>query len=107
MSKVVLCVRFRTKPGQKEVFRKHLYRAINAMKEEKAFVNTIVHDFIDEPNDLLLYEIWHGTRDSWMREEFTRPYRQPYESIVTELIEERTVNWLTPVGEWGSTLLNE
>ncbi len=104
--KVVICVHFKTKPGKKQEFRDHVIKTIEAMKSEPAFVNTIIHDHLDRQDEIVLYEIWHGTRDNWFKEEMPRPYRRPYEDGLAELIEERRVDWLTPTAEWGSTLLS-
>ena len=103
---IVLYVRFRVREGRLDDFRNHLYKTIEAMKGEPAHVNTIVHVSLDRPNEVMLYEIWHGTRESWMREEFPRDYRKPYEAGLDQLIEERVVEWLIPHKEWGSSLLS-
>jgi quinol monooxygenase YgiN len=102
---IVLYVRFRVRPGRMEDFRSHLYKTIEDMKGEPAHVNTIVHVNLDQPNEVLLYEIWHGTRESWLREEMPRDYRDSYEAGLDDLIEERTAEWLIPLQEWGSSLL--
>ncbi|MNW67018.1 hypothetical protein D3C74_455450 [compost metagenome] len=54
----------------------------------------------------MIYEIWQGTRESWIQDELTKPYRAEYEGALTNLIDDRIVSWLEPVGEWGSTLTN-
>ncbi|MBA2939634.1 antibiotic biosynthesis monooxygenase [Paenibacillus sp. CGMCC 1.16610] len=101
---VVLNIRFKTKPGKKEEFRTQLSSLIQVMSVEKAFISAILSDDLDQPNDLVIYEIWEGTRESWLQEEFTKPYRKEYEGTLGELIEDRMVSWLEPKGEWGSTL---
>lgn len=103
---IVLYVSFRVRPGRKEEFLAHLYKTIEDMKFEPAHVNTLVHENLDRPNEIVLYEIWHGTRESWLREEMPRDYRAPYEAGLAALIEERTVHWLIPKREWGSALLS-
>lgn len=101
---VVLNIRFKTKPGKKEEFRTALSSLIKEMSVEKSFISAIVSDDLDQPDDLVIYEIWQGTRDSWLQEEFTKPYRKNYEGTLGELIVDRSVSWLEPKGEWGSTL---
>lgn len=101
---IVLNIRFKTKPGKKEEFRTQLSSMIQVMSVEKAFISAILADDVDQPDDLVIYEIWQGTRDSWLQEEFTRPYRKDYEGTLGELIEDRIISWLEPKGEWGSTL---
>lgn len=98
--KVVLYIRFKTKFGKKEEFRRHRHEVIETMKEEPAFINAIIHDDPDHPGDIVIYETWHGTRESWFKNEFTKPYRAPYEKLLTELLDERVVVFLNPVDEW-------
>lgn len=100
----VLIVTFDTRPGQKEAFRTHLYTLVGQMKAETHFVNTIVHDDLDKPDRLILYEIWSGSRERWQRDEPQKAYRKDYESGLGDLLEDRTVQWMTPVAEWGSSL---
>lgn len=100
----VLIVTFNPRPGQKEAFRLHLYRLVNAMKAEPHFVNTIVHEDLDHPDRLVLYEIWSGSRERWQSEEPQKPYRTTYEQGLSDLLADRTVQWMTPVAEWGSSL---
>ena len=102
----VLIVTFDAKPGKKEAFRKHLYTLVGEMSGEEHFVNTIVHDDLDIPDRLVLYEIWSGSRGRWHRDEPEKSYRKAYEQGLSDLLSERTVQWMTPVAEWGSSLTN-
>ncbi|HEX9461212.1 MAG TPA: antibiotic biosynthesis monooxygenase [Alphaproteobacteria bacterium] len=96
--KIVLVVRFQTKPGKKEQFLKHhLSKLLDTMSAEANFVNVIVHNNLEKPNELVVYETWIGTRETWLRDEFPRPYRKPFEQVLSELVDERSVDWLTPV----------
>jgi quinol monooxygenase YgiN len=103
---IVLNIRFKTKPGKKEAFRESLFSLIQVMSSEPTFVNAIVHDDIDNPNDLIIYELWQGTKESWLAEELPKPYRKEYEEKLAELLEDRIISYLEPIGEWGSQLTN-
>jgi len=103
---VQLNIRFKAKPGKKEEFRKELYSLIEEMSSEKAFISAIVSDDLDQPDDLIIYETWQGTRDSWLAEEFIKPYRKNYEGTLGDLIVDRSVSWLQPNREWGSHITN-
>ena len=100
---IILYVKFRTKSGKREDFKRHLFDLIEIMRKEPAFVRTIAHDHPDDPNDISLYEIWRGTRETWLRDEKTKPYRAPYEKIGSEVLESRTIEWLIPTNQWDST----
>jgi quinol monooxygenase YgiN len=101
---IALIVRFRCRPGKKEALRKSICSVIDVMAREADFVNALLHESLDDPDQLVVYEIWKGTRESWLRYQLPRPYRQEYERNVAELLESRTVDWLVPVAEWESTL---
>ncbi|MFC3846847.1 antibiotic biosynthesis monooxygenase, partial [Paenibacillus sp. MAH-36] len=66
---------------------------------EIIIISDILSDDMDQPNDLVIYEIWQRTRNSWLQEEFTKPYRKNYKGTLGELIEDRVVSWLEPKGE--------
>lgn len=105
-SQIILNIRFKIKSGKKEAFRDNLFAMISNFKSEPNFVNAIVSDDLDHSDDLVIYEIWQGTRESWVQHELTKPYRTEYEGELTNLIDDRIVSWLEPVGEWGSALTN-
>ena len=101
-AQVVLIVRLRCKPGKKEAFRQSLSAVIDVMSQEADFVNAILHESLDYPDQLVVYETWQGTRESWLREQMPKPYRREYEQQVAELLEARTGDWLVPLAGWGS-----
>lgn len=105
-NQVILNIRFNIKPGKKEEFRNSLYSLVEVMSKEPAFINAIISDDIDKPDDLVIYEIWQGTKDSWLQEELPKPYRKKYDESLGELLEDRIISFLTPTGEWGSNLTN-
>ncbi|PAF36485.1 antibiotic biosynthesis monooxygenase [Terribacillus saccharophilus] len=103
---VQLNIRFKAKSGKKEEFCKELFSLIEEMSSENAFISAIVSDDLDKPDDLIIYETWQGTRDSWLTEELIKPYRKNYEGRLSDLIVDRSVSWLQPMGEWGSHITN-
>jgi len=105
--KVVLYVRFKTKAGKKEESGRHLHALVEIMKVEPAFLNAIIHDDPEQADDIVIYETWQGTRESWLKNEFTKPYRAPYEKLLAELVEERVIVFLTPVEEWYRNVREE
>ncbi|SDW10670.1 putative quinol monooxygenase [Paenibacillus sp. CF384] len=101
---VQLNIRFTAKPGKKDEFRKELSSLIEEMSSEKSFISAIVSDDLDQPDVLVIYETWQGTRESWLAEEFTKPYRKNYEGTLGNLIVDRSISWLEPKAEWGSQI---
>lgn len=103
-NQIILNIRFKVKPGKKEEFRKQLFTLADIMSNETNFVNAIIHDDMDQSEDIVIYEIWKGTQESWLQEEFPKPYRKEYEGVLSELLTDRIVSWLIPIAEWGSNL---
>ena len=95
--RVVLLVRVQAKLGKKAQFLAQLKKVVETMCAEANFVNAIVYHNLEKPNEVVVYETWMGTRESWSRDEFARPYRKPYEEVLLELVDDRSVDWLTPV----------
>ncbi len=105
-NQIALSIQFKIKPGRKEAFRDALVTLVDIMSKEPSFVNAIISDDVDHPDELHLYEIWKGTKNSWLEEELPKPYRRVYDETVGDMLEEKILNWLTPVAEWGSQLTN-
>ena len=101
----VLIVRFRPKPALATEFRQHLFRVIEHMKLEGAFVTTIAHESTDNPGELVLYEMWRGTKEDFIAEQLTREYRKPYMDIRDSMLDGFSAEWLIPVNEWGSAFM--
>lgn len=74
------------------------------MEHEPAFVSAVLSDDIDNSNEITLFEIWKGTKESWLKEELPKPYRKTYEKQLVDLIDERMISYLTPTNEWGTNL---
>ena len=100
---VVLIVRFVPKPGQYTAFRDHLFDLVRKMSGEPNWINTIIHDDLDNKGQLVLYETWLGSKERWLRDEPPKPYRADFEARLPELLEKRDVSWLTPIREWSSS----
>lgn len=82
-------------------FRDHLSVLIEKMSGEPGFVQSIVHDDLDNDGQLMNYEIWTGSKERWMAEQSPKAYRKVFEVRVPELLEKRDVSWLTPIRAWG------
>jgi quinol monooxygenase YgiN len=73
---------------------------VRKMKSEEAFVDCTILQDIDQPEELIMYETWKGTRETWLSNEMPRPYRSEYENILPDLLESRSVEWLTPLQQF-------
>lgn len=67
-------------------------------------MNAPIREDVDDPDRVVVYRTGKGTRDSWLRGQLPKPYRQRYEQGWSELLKSRSVDWLVPAAEWGSRL---
>ncbi|WP_235439892.1 antibiotic biosynthesis monooxygenase [Paenibacillus sp. DMB20] len=95
------------KSEKKEEFKELLSANMRAMEHEPAFVSAVLSDDIDNSNEVTLFEIWEGTKESWLKEELIKPYRKTYENKLVNLIDERIISYLTPTNEWRTNLTNK
>ncbi|HDR7719424.1 antibiotic biosynthesis monooxygenase [Bacillus albus] len=103
---LILYRRFRIKSGKKEEFKELLSANMRAMEHKIAFVSAVFSDDIDNPNEVTLFEIWKGTKESWLAE-LPKPYRNTYENKLVDLIDERIISYLIPMNEWRTNLSNK
>lgn len=86
-------------PGKAETqtqLRAMLFDIVEAMRHEPEFVSTWVHEDQNEPNTLVLYETWTGTREAFLATQLSKPYRQAYEAALPALLAgERSITFLT------------
>lgn len=93
---VTFIPRLHFKPGAKEDILPGIYEIIDRMSQEPAFVHTALHEDLDNPDVLVLYETWKGTKESFMREQLTKDYRREYENNVSTRMFSRDFLWLSP-----------
>jgi quinol monooxygenase YgiN len=96
-SQIVLLVKIALKPGKKGEFMERLREVDGLMKAEPNFINFTIHDNVENDDEVVVYETWRGTRETWLAEEYPRPYRKPYEDALGQLVVERSVAWLKPI----------
>jgi quinol monooxygenase YgiN len=96
-SQIVLLVKISLKPGRKPEFLEKLHAVVGVMAKEPSFINSTVHDNIENTDEVVVYETWKGSKESWLAEEYPRAYRKPYEDSLADLVVDRSVSWLKPL----------
>jgi quinol monooxygenase YgiN len=92
-----LYVRFKLNPSTKEQFVLHLAELMNAMAKESAFVSAVLSEDPSRPDELVLFEVWNGSQDEWLKEQPQKPYRAVYDEATRDLITDKEVRFLRPV----------
>jgi hypothetical protein len=58
----------------------------------------ILHEGLDLPEEIMLYEEWDATKTKFLAEEAPKPYRAAYRDETAHLIAERgDLEWLSPI----------
>ncbi|MBI1191087.1 MAG: antibiotic biosynthesis monooxygenase [Tepidisphaera sp.] len=70
------------------------------LSKEPGFVSAVLHDDVDRPGELLVYETWSLSREQYLRDVRTKPYWDFYERRLVELRVEREARWLRPIASW-------
>ena len=96
-SQIVLLVTIALKSGKKPEFLEKLHAVVGVMEKEPSFINSVVHENVENLDEVVVYETWKGTRETWLAEEYPRPYRKPYEDSLADLVVDRSVSWLQPM----------
>ncbi len=92
---VSFIVHLPTKPKHRVRMRTMLIDVLNAMSREPDFVNTWVHEDLNDPDTLVLYETWACSREFFIAHHLAKNYRQAYEAALPELLSsERRIEFL-------------
>ena len=95
---VSFIVRLPTRPEKRAQMRAMLFDVVDAMSHEPDFVNTWVHEDVNDPDAIVLYETWACTQDYFMAHHLAKPYRAAYEAALPELLSgERSLQFLSGI----------
>ncbi|MFC5452422.1 putative quinol monooxygenase [Paenibacillus aestuarii] len=101
----VIIARFKLKANSdKQAFFDNLKPLFDTMSKEPTFVNGIVHENVDDPDEIVLYEIWNCSKETWLAEEETKAYRQGPYTRAAEFLLGRELGFYSTFGEWGTTI---
>jgi quinol monooxygenase YgiN len=92
-----LCVRFRLVPSTKLLFIPHLTELMKTMAKEATFVSAVLSEDEKSEDELVLFEVWNGSKDEWLREQPEKPYRADYDNATKDFIADKEVRFLSPV----------
>ncbi|QGQ97692.1 antibiotic biosynthesis monooxygenase [Paenibacillus psychroresistens] len=102
---VIIIVRFQLKPGSdKQAFFDNLKPLFDTMSKEPTFVNGIVQENVDNPDEIVFYEIWNCNKEAWLANEETKVYRQGPYTKAAEFLLGRELSFFSPIGEWGTSV---
>ena len=97
---ITLIVRFRVKGSARLKFIESLGKVFEYIRKEETFIAAWLHEDIKDPESLLVYETWYETPESFMREQFSKPYRSGYEQEVQALNVDRSGAFYRTLSKW-------
>lgn len=90
-------VRLPGKPEHAAELEQRLLPILDAMSREPDFLHTWLHRAADDPDTLVLYEVWACSREEFLARHLAKPYRQDYEAALPRLLRQpRTIEFLDP-----------
>jgi quinol monooxygenase YgiN len=99
-NQIVWIVRFRVNARSRTLLEGKLKEVFDVMQHEDAFVNATLHE---DPEQLLVYEVWRETRASFLANQMSKSYRSTFEQAILDLKVERTAQWLKAISIWKQT----
>jgi quinol monooxygenase YgiN len=97
---ITLIVRFKLQEAAKAEFVDRLKQLFAHIEHEATFIEASLQQDIEDQSSLLVYEVWHETPESFMKNQMTREYRSSFEKAIVDLKVERTPSWYTPLVGW-------
>ncbi|MBB5399063.1 quinol monooxygenase YgiN [Paraburkholderia youngii] len=92
-----LYVRFKLVPSTKALFVPHLAELMKTMADEPTFVSAVLSEDADAADELVLFEVWNGSLDQWLREQPKKQYRAVYDDATKDFVADKEVRFLSPV----------
>jgi quinol monooxygenase YgiN len=105
-AKTTLNLRYTLKPGAREAMLAELQTVLDLCAQEPEFITAILQETPDRPNELMLFELWHGTREDFARVQGPKPYRKEYIANSKQYTETVEAVFSSPFTEWGTNLLS-
>ena len=98
--KITLIVRFELQEAVKAEFVSRLKEVFAHIEREESFVEASLQQDLEDPQSLLVYEVWRETPESFMKNQMTKEYRKGFELAIVDLKVDRTPSWYTSLAEW-------
>lgn len=99
--RVSFVVHLPSRAEKREEMRRMLFEVLDAMAEEPDFVCAWLHEQLDHPDTLVVYETWACTREQFIAHHLSKPYRQAYEAALPTLLSaDRRIDFLKPIRDY-------
>jgi quinol monooxygenase YgiN len=99
--KITLVVRFRMEDSVKREFVAKLRDIFAHIVNEETFVEASLVQDMRDPQNILNYEVWNESPESFMKNQMTKVYRAEFEKMIVDLKIDRTPAWYSTIAEWS------
>ena len=99
-----LNLHYQVKTSQREGLLVEIKSMLDRCAKEPEFIMGILHETPERPNQLVLYELWKGTRAEFDATQGMKPYRKAYIENTKKFLDKVDVEWNSPILEWGTNL---
>ena len=83
--KITLVVRFRMEESVKREFVAKLRDIFAHIVNEETFVEASLVQDMRDPQNILNYEVWNESQESFMKNQMTKVYRAEFEKMIVDL----------------------
>jgi quinol monooxygenase YgiN len=98
--KITLVVRFRMEESAKREFTAKMQNIFAHIVTEETFVQASLLQDMRDPQNILIYEVWNESPESFMKIQMSRAYRAEFEKMIVDLRIDRTPAWYSTLAEW-------
>ena len=98
--KITLVVRFRMEESAKQEFTAKMQNIFAHIVTEETFVEASLVQDMRDPQNILIYEVWNESPESFMKNQMGRAYRSVFEKMIVDLRIDRTPAWYSTLAEW-------
>jgi quinol monooxygenase YgiN len=89
------------KPGReaREAVLKELYKLIEiVIRTQPALKTSVVHESLDHPDKIMLYEEWSCSKEQIIAEELPKSYRASFRKLTDpHFVSKQDLEWLRPM----------
>lgn len=103
--KTTLNLRYTPKPDARAALLADLKNILDLCAKEPEFITAILQETPERPDELNVFELWHGTPEDFVRIQGPKEYRKEYIARSKQHIEKVEAIFSSAVQEWGTDLL--
>ena len=100
-------LRYGLKPGARDAMLVELRTILKLCAQEPEFICAIVQETQERPDEILVFELWHGTHEDFVRVQGPKQYRREYIERSRQHYDKVEALFSTPFEEWGTDLLGQ